>query len=281
MATTSSRHRVYRERRTRGARIVQIEVRGEHIAALISRGYLDAANGTKRGAIGRAVEALLSDGLGIPRACEAHGAYTVPQASAVEPQSLPIRALSATAAPSSQPQASAVTEPAQAAPPTLQPRTVPTKYGPVIVPAGLDPNEDVFRLLDAMDREVPNSQRVLIWNIAQSPTHPQHAEAVDFVRPIAAALGLSWRPPALAAPLPHHPAPPARVEAARVGDGAAKPRAVPEAPRPRAAPYETNGLFDEPPAAPSYWPSDAAIATAYPLAAPYVRALRDRQRDRC
>ena len=148
--------------------------------------------------------------------------------------------------------------------------------------------------------------RVPIWNTAQDLAQPQHSQAVLFARRAAEALRLPWRLPA-AAPAPPHPAQAGRVEGPGADDGAPKPKAFPEtsqprvapceieglfddeptkskaiseAPQPRATPYETDGLFDEPPAVPLHWPSDAEISAAYPLAAPYVVAVRNRRRDK-
>jgi hypothetical protein len=119
--STSIRHATYRKRKARGARIIRIEVREEHVTGLLTRHYLKADDGTDREVIGRAVETLLGDVLGIPRAWEAHGAYMDSQGSAAERQELPVRVPSTTVGATDRPNASAYPE---------APRAVAVPYYP-------------------------------------------------------------------------------------------------------------------------------------------------------
>ena len=134
----SSRHSTYRERKARGARIVQIEVRGEHIAALARNGYLKPADASSRSSIGRALAAFIDDTLGVVRAHEACGASSDAWAggecqapgSHVPQATVAARELGGTTGPSGRPQISARPEPPKAVPLMSRPHGV--------VPAGLE-----------------------------------------------------------------------------------------------------------------------------------------------
>ena len=149
-----SRHAAYRDRRARGAFVIRVEIRGEHIGALVCRRYIEPGDAADRNAIGSGLGKFLSDALGVARAHEARSASSDARAggecqapgSHVPQATLAARELSGTAGPSGRPQTSAHPEPPQAVPPMSRP------HG--IVPAGLEaelfPGEP-----DATTRPVP------------------------------------------------------------------------------------------------------------------------------
>jgi hypothetical protein len=64
LQSTAERMRLYRHRRRRGRRIVQVEIDAREVEVLVRRGYLEPKDREDRSAIEAAANAAISDLLG-------------------------------------------------------------------------------------------------------------------------------------------------------------------------------------------------------------------------